>query len=485
MNSISNAFEKRFGSLPEKVLQFGEGNFLRAFADWYIEKANKSGVFCGSVVMVKPTASKINPHFAGQNSMYTVIERGRENMLKTDRATVVTSVSSFISAYDDCDELLRIAAAESISVIISNTTEAGIVYVSGEKFDDFPNVSYPAKLCRLLYERFRALGFSGGPLILPVELIEDNGVQLKKCVLAYAADWKLGADFEKYIEEDCKFCSTLVDRIVTGFPHKDYESICEKLGYCDKLMVACEPYNSWIIEGDENWKNIFPIDKVSGSVKWVKSIAPYRERKVKILNGAHTMSVPAAYLCGFDIVRDMMNDPDFSDYLNKGIEKEIIPTINMNVSELEQFKNSVFERFDNPFIDHKLLDISLNGVSKFKARCLPSLLQYIDMFGAAPPILSFALAALIRFYNGRFENGEFVSARGGEKYCIRDSHDVLTAFESAYKSQDPVNAVLADKSLWDMNLTKCADLADKVCKAFDDIENSGMRVVLKRVCGNE
>lgn len=486
MKSIKEAVEKRFKELPEKIIQFGEGNFLRAFADWFVEKANANGIFNGSVVLVKPTSRKARLDFNAQNSMYTVLERGRENGEKTDRSTVVTSISRFISAYNDSDELLKIAASEEISVVISNTTEAGITYVNGEKFEDFPNVSYPAKLCRLLYERFSKLGFGSGLLILPVELIEDNGVQLKKCVISYAEDWALGEDFVNYIEKDCKFCSTLVDRIVTGFPEKDYNSLCERLGYTDKLMVACEPYHSWIIEGKEEWKDRFPIDRISNCVQWVKSIAPYRERKVKILNGAHTMSVLAAYLCGFDIVRDMMHDSDFYDYLNLGIENEIIPTIDMDKAELEQFKNSVFERFDNPFIDHKLLDISLNSVSKFKARCLPSVLQYIEEFNTAPPLLSFALAALIRFYNGKFdENGDFVSYRSDEKYCIRDSEDVLKAFDSAFKTQDPVKRILADESLWGMDLTAVCDLADKVKAAFEDIETLGMRAALKKVCGNE
>lgn len=486
MKSVSESVKKRFADLPEKVIQFGEGNFLRAFADWFIEKANENGVFNGSVVIVKPTSRKARLDFAAQDCMYTVLERGRENGEKTDRSTVITSVSRFISAYDDCDELLKIASSENISVVISNTTEAGITYISGERFEDYPNVSYPAKLCRLLYERFSKLGFGSGLLILPVELIEDNGAQLKKCVLSYAADWELGDDFIRYVGNDCKFCSTLVDRIVTGFPENDYDSLCERLGYTDNLMVACEPYHSWIIAGKVEWKDIFPLHRISDCVKWVNSIAPYRERKVKILNGAHTMSVHAAYLCGFDIVRDMMHDPDFSDYLNIGIENEIIPTIDMDKTELEQFKNSVFERFDNPFIDHKLLDISLNSVSKFSARCLPSVLQYVEKFDTAPPLLSFALAALIRFYNGKFdENGDFVSYRAGEKYCIRDSEDVLKAFDSAFRTQDPVKSLLADKLLWGTDLTAVCDLADTVKAAFDDIETLGMRAALKKVCGNE
>ncbi len=486
MIKITDQHLKDYSALPPRVLQFGEGNFLRAFADFFIQKCNERSLFCGSVVMVKPTSSRPRLDFNAQDCRYTVLERGLENGSRTDRSTVVTSVSSYISAYDDADRLLRAASMSDISVIISNTTEAGIVYVKGERIEDFPSVSYPAKLCRLLYERFSRLGPGSGPLILPVELIENNGAVLKKCVLQYASDWRLGREFEEYVHKDCKFCSTLVDRIVTGFPQKDCKEIFEKLGYTDDLAVACEPYISWIIEGDESWKEIFPADKLFSSVKWVGDITPYRERKVKILNGAHTMSVLAAYLCGYKIVRDMMEDPDFSEFLERAVECEIIPTVDMDKTELSEFKNSVFERFRNPFIDHKLLDISLNSVSKYKARCLPSIFDYIEKFGSAPSLLSFSLAALIKFYNGSFDSkGDFVSFSSGEEYRIRDSKDILEAFLSAYRTDDPVFEIMKNKEIWGRDLTAAGDLYTKVHACFNDINDLGMRCALRKVLGHE
>lgn len=248
MENISAVYEKKFAMLPEKVLQFGEGNFLRAFADWYIELSNRSGIFNGSVVIAKPTSRKAKLDFEKQNCVYTVAVRGRENGRVVEKYDVITSVSRFISAYDNYNELIEIAKSSDLEIIISNTTEAGIVYVENERLEAAPDFSYPAKLTALLYERFKALGFGSGLLILPVELIENNGTELKKCVLKYAADWKLGADFEAYIDKDCKFCSTLVDRIVTGFPDKDYPQLSSRLGYEDNLLVACEPYHSFIIE---------------------------------------------------------------------------------------------------------------------------------------------------------------------------------------------------------------------------------------------
>ena len=236
-------------SLPVKVLQFGEGNFLRAFADWYIEMANRKNVFNGRILIAKPTNRGSVERFNNQKCFYTVLSQGIEDGETAENADVISSVADCISCYDDCDKLLLCAESTDLKVVISNTTEAGIVYVSGERFSDFPDVSFPAKLTAFLYRRFIKLGFGSGLLILPVELIENNGKVLKKCVLKYSEDWNLGDDFKNYVENDCKFCSTLVDRIVTGFPDNEYKKIIEKLGYEDNLLVACEPYHCWIIEG--------------------------------------------------------------------------------------------------------------------------------------------------------------------------------------------------------------------------------------------
>ncbi len=486
MKDIKDLQLNNYSRMPQKVLQFGEGNFLRAFFDFIVQKLNENNMFCGSVVMVKPTSSKCRLDFESQNNIYFVLERGLENGNTVDRSTPISSISCFLSAYENANELLDIASSSELSVIVSNTTEAGIVYVSGEKFSDYPNVSYPGKLCRLLYERFSVFGRSSAPLILPVELIENNGAVLKSIVLRYADEWTLGSDFISYVRDDCKFCSTLVDRIVTGFPQNDAQSVFEKLGCEDKLAVACEPYISWVIEGREEWKDIFPAHKIFESVKWVDDISPYRERKVKILNGAHTMSVLAAYLCGYKIVRDMMHDDDFSLYLNSAIDNEIIPTINMEKSELEDFKSSVFERFCNPFIDHKLLDISLNSVSKFRARCLGTILQYIEKNGTAPKLLSFAFAALIKFYDGSFEeNGDFIAKSDFGDYCVRDSKEVLSQFEYAHKTEDPVYEILKNENMWGSDLTSISDLYSKVAECYNDVEKFGVRQALRKVLANE
>lgn len=485
MINICEAENKKYQQLPEKVLQFGEGNFLRAFADWYVEKANEKNLFSGRVVIAKPTNRGTTHRLSAQNCFYTVVSRGRENGCVIENTDVISSVSRIISCYDDFDELLSVSESPDLSVVISNTTEAGIVYVKGEMPENAPYVSFPAKLTVCLYNRFKKLGFGSGPLILPVELIEDNGRVLKQCVLNYAEEWKLEKDFIQYLNDDCKFCSTLVDRIVTGFPAEEFEKLSSGLGYEDNLLVACEPYHSWIIEGRKEWKEIFPVYKIDGSVVWTDALPVYRERKVKILNGAHTMSVLAAYLGGYDIVRDMMHNDLFNNYIRKGLLEEIIPTINLPKEECEAFAAAVLERFDNPFINHKLLDISLNSVSKFKARCLCSVLDYKNLTGKLPEILVFGLAALIVFYNGRYdENGDFVGTRAGEKYLIQDLREVTDFFEAAYQTGDVVQAVLSNKKFWDIDLTETDGLYNMVKDYFEDINHLGIIRAVKKVVNN-
>ncbi len=486
MKNLSEIKSKEFQSLPVKVLQFGEGNFLRAFADWYIEKANRMGVFNGRVLIAKPTDRGSAKQLTAQNCFYTVLSRGRDGGKIIEDSDVISSVSECISCYDDCGRLLASAESPEISVVISNTTEAGIVYNNGEKLSDFPYVSFPAKLTAVLYHRYKTLGRGSGLLILPVELIENNGKALLNCVLRYADDWKLGDDFINYLTDDCKFCSTLVDRIVTGFPSDEYESITKKLGYEDNLLVACEPYHSWIIEGREEWKNIFPVHLADSSVVWTNDLSAYRERKVKILNGAHTMSAPAAYLCGFDIVRDMMRNPYFSAYIKKGLFNEILPTLKLPYDESKAFADAVFERFDNPFIDHRLLDISLNSVSKYKTRCLPSVLDYKEMTGKLPKVLIFSLAALLVFYNGAYdENGDFYAERNGIKYRIRDSRAVTDFFYDAYKSEDVVGKVLSNRDFWDVDLTEIDGMYNAVRHYFDILEKQSIKNAVKRLVADE
>jgi len=463
--------------LPEKVLQIGEGNFLRAFADWMINTMNNAGVFNGSVVISQPIARGMSEMLNAQDCVYTVLMRGIEDGKVVEKAEVITSVSRCINPYEDFNTLLDVARNPEIKVIISNTTEAGIAYHEGDKPTDMPPQSYPAKMTVMLHERYLALGAGSDSsiLILPVELIERNGDNLKKIVLQYATEWGFEPEFIDWLKTEVCFANTLVDRIVSGFPRDEINEICEKLGYEDNMLVTCEPFHSWVIEAPKKWAEVIPFDKVGLHVIWTDDMTPYRTRKVRILNGAHTVSVLAAYLSGYNIVREMLEDKTFNRYLKSVLNNEIIPNIKLPREELDSFAAAVLERFSNPFIKHKLLDISLNSVSKFKARCLDSLLEYTESRKELPDILCFGFAALMEFYKGEMRDGRYYGKRNGEEYEIRDNADVLAFFNDAWKQGGVVKKVLSNTAFWGRNLLEVPGLEEKIEGYLSKIEKNGMR----------
>ncbi|MFO7161220.1 MAG: tagaturonate reductase [[Clostridium] cellulosi] len=475
MKNIKETVTKK--DLPEKVLQIGEGNFLRAFADWMINTMNNAGVFNGSVVISQPIARGMSEMLNAQDCVYTVLMRGIEDGKVVEKAEVITSVSRCINPYEDFNTLLDVARNPEIKVIISNTTEAGIAYHEGDKPTDMPPQSYPAKMTVMLHERYLALGAGSDSaiLILPVELIERNGDNLKKIVLQYATEWGFEPEFIDWLKTEVCFANTLVDRIVSGFPRDEINEICEKLGYEDNMLVTCEPFHSWVIEAPKKWAEVIPFDKVGLHVIWTDDMTPYRTRKVRILNGAHTVSVLAAYLSGYNIVREMLEDKTFNRYLKSVLNNEIIPNIKLPREELDSFAAAVLERFSNPFIKHKLLDISLNSVSKFKARCLDSLLEYTESRKELPDILCFGFAALMEFYKGEMRDGRYYGKRNGEEYEIRDNADVLAFFNDAWKQGGVVKKVLSNTAFWGRNLLEVPGLEEKIEGYLSKIEKNGMR----------
>lgn len=474
---INQKHEKTFSDLPVKVLQIGEGNFLRAFADWIIESANRKGVFNGSVVISQPIENGLADLLNEQNCVYTVLMRGKENGEVVENAEIITSVKECINPYKDYEKLIQTACLPSLEVIISNTTEAGISYHEGDLLTDRPPFSFPAKMAALLYARYKAFNGdkSKGLLILPVELIEKNGDNLYKLVLKYADEWKLEAKFKDWLADSCCFANTLVDRIVTGYPRDEIDELCEKYGYKDNCFVTCEPFLFWAIECDPKWAERFSVDKIGFNIIFSKDITAYKTRKVRILNGAHTLSVLGAYHCGYDIVLEMMNDEVFRRFITKAMFEEIIPTIDLPFDELSSFANAVIERFDNPFIKHRLLDISLNSVSKYKARCLCSLLDFVKEQNKLPQALTLGLAALIYFYKGEFENGKYLGTRNGERYEIKDDAEVLSFMHSAWQSDDPVFEVLSNKAFWGVDLTQIEGLRACVNQNLKAIIEKGFK----------
>ena len=465
---------------PEKILQFGEGNFLRAFADYLVDVMNEQGLFDGSVVICQPIKAGLCDLINEQNGIYTLMLRGRENGEATEKTRVIKSVSRCIDPYRDFNALLEIARSEDLKIIISNTTEAGIVFSEADKFEDTPPASYPGKLTRFLFERFTH--FKGSDesalYLLPVELIDNNGTELKKCVKQFADMWNLGKDFSDWLDK-CSFSNTLVDRIVTGHPKKDIDEFYNKLGYIDPLLDTAEPFFFWAIEEKDGLNKIFPADKSGLGAVFCPDISGYKMRKVRILNGAHTVSVLGAYLSGFDIVRDMMNDEAFNKFIITTLKEEVIPYIPLPEKEKEDFALSVLERFNNPFIDHRLLDISLNSVSKFKARCLPSLLDNAKN-KSFPKRLFFGLACLIEFYNGKFNSdGAFVNERNGKEYEIKDNPEVLEFFNSVNLHSDKISEILKNTDFWGCDLTEIPGASEFVENCCEAIKINGVKTALE------
>ena len=370
-----------------------------------------------------------------QDGVYTLAMRGAENGQPVENIEVITSVSRCINPYENYEDLMEIARSADLEVVVSNTTEAGIAYHEGDQLTDRPPVSFPAKVTAFLYERYKA--FNGDPqkglLFLPVELIDNNGAELKRIVLQYAQEWKLGQDFISWVSTANEFTSTLVDRIVTGYPRDEVSYFEEKLGYKDNIIDTSELFNLWVIEGDKKWADKLPVHKTDANVIWTDDVKPYKKRKVRILNGAHTSTVLAAYLAGFNIVGDFMKDDTVRTFMNDVIYKEVIPTLDLPKEELESFAAAVNDRFANPYIKHNLLDIALNSCSKFNARCLPSLLGYVEEKGELPKCLTFSLAAFIKFYQGEWKDGVYTGTRkDGTQYPLRDDEAVIRFFADTW-----------------------------------------------------
>ena len=485
MRSINDTIEKKYGNYPEKVLQFGEGNFLRAFVDWMIDKANRDGIYRGSIVLCQPIAQGLKDMINAQDGVYTLAMRGAESGQPVENIEVITSVSRCINPYENYEDLMEIARSANLEVVVSNTTEAGIAYHEGDRLTDRPPVSFPAKVTAFLYERYKA--FNGDPqkglLFLPVELIDNNGAELKRIVLKYAEEWELGQEFTEWVNTANEFTSTLVDRIVTGYPRDEISYFEEKLGYKDNIIDTSELFNLWVIEGDKKWADKLPVHKTDANVIWTDDVKPYKKRKVRILNGAHTSTVLAAYLAGFDIVGDFMKDDTVRTFMNDVIYKEVISTLDLPKEELESFAAAVNDRFANPYIKHNLLDIALNSCSKFNARCLPSLLGYVEEKGELPKCLTFSLAAFIKFYQGEWKDGVYTGTRkDGTQYPLRDDEAVIRFFADAWAENDAektAESVLSNKDFWSgKDLTEVPGLKDAVAGYLKEMDKKEIKKIM-------
>lgn len=407
----------------EKIIQFGEGGFLRGFVDWMLQIVNEKTDFDGKVVVVQPIEKGMCDMLSAQDCKYTHICRGSEGV-DTRKIDVI---SRCVKPYEDFDSYIALAEIPSMRFIVSNTTEAGIVFSSDDKITDAPAVTFPAKVTQLLKKRFD-LGLNGF-VFLPCELIDKNGATLKNVILQYADLWELGEDFKNWVENDNIFCNTLVDRINTGFPRDEKID----LGYEDNMLNTSEYFHLWVIDGYKQLCAEIPFDKCDLNVIVTEKLEMYRTRKVRILNGAHTSLVPYALLEGFDTVKSCVDDEKMLAHIKSCVFDEIIPTLDLPKEELIEYANSVITRFSNPYIKHYLSSIALNSVSKFKVRVLPSILEYIKRYDKMPETLIFSFAKLIDFYRTDMTN---------------DDKDVCDFMKTA-----SVEEILANKSLWDEDLT--------------------------------
>ncbi len=472
---------------PEKVLQFGEGGFLRAFVDYFFDLANEKHGFGGKVAVVQPIAQGMSERINEQEGLYTLYLRGFQDGKTVNERRVISCVSRCINPYADYRAYLDCAHNPELRYIVSNTTEAGIAYDEGSTFEQTPPVTFPAKLTRFLYERYLAFGKEKGKgmIILSCELIDNNGQELRRCVEKYIDQWKLEDGFRKWVEEENLFCSSLVDRIVTGYPRAEAEKLNAENGWEDQLIDTGEIFGAWVIEGPEWLAEELPFCDGELPVIVTADHKPYKQRKVRILNGAHTTMVTGAYLAGQDIVRECMKDEDISSYMNKALYEEIIPTLTLPEKELKDFAASVRERFANPFIDHQLLSITLNSVSKWRARCMPSLKGYMDKFGRVPACLAMGLSCLTAFYRGnRMEEGALIAERpGGGTYAVKDDAKVLEFFlqHSGDEPRKLAHEVMANTEFWGEDLTKLPGLEKAVADGLEKVLKDGARAALKSV----
>ena len=475
--------------MPERIIQFGEGNFLRAFVDWIVWNMNQKTNFNGSVVIVQPIERGMVDWLNGQDCLYHVNLQGRLNGEAVNTLERIDVVSRALNPYSQNPAFMALAEQPEIRFVISNTTEAGIAFDDTCKFTDAPASSYPGKLVQLLFHRYQT--FDGDPtkglIIMPCELIFLNGHHLKECIYKYIELWKddFGADYEGFKEWFTKYnyvCATLVDRIVPGFPRKEIKEIQQKIGYKDNLVVQAEIFHLWVIEKAENMtcdelRAEFPAEKAGLHVLIAESEKPYHERKVTLLNGPHTVLSPVTYLSGVNIVRDACNHPVLGKYIHKVQFEELMETLNLPMDELKQFAADVLERFNNPYVDHQVTSIMLNSFPKFQARDLPGVKTYLERKGELPQGLVFGLAAIITYYKGGVrEDGAEIVPNDDQKIM-----DLLKELWATGDTQKVTDGVLSAEFIWGEDLHNIEGLAELVKKDLDLIQEKGMLEAVKTI----
>ena len=462
----------------EKVIQFGEGNFLRAFIEWIIWKTNQKTDFNGSVVVVQPIEKGMVSWLNEQDGLYHLNLQGLQDGKPVDSVDLIDVISRGLNPYEDFGAYMALAEQPEIRFVISNTTEAGIAFDPACKLDDKPASSYPGKLTQLLYRRYQY--FKGdakkGLIIFPCELIFENGKHLKECIRQYIKLWNLGEEFSAWFENACGVYSTLVDRIVPGYPRDTAAQLCERAGYDDHLLDKAEIFHLWVIEAPKEVAAEFPADKAGLHVLFVPSEAPYHERKVTLLNGPHTVLSPVGYLSGLNTVKECCEDPEVGQFVKKVMYDELLPTLNLPKEELLQFANDVMERFRNPFVKHFVTSIMLNSFPKFKTRDLPGLKTYLERKGELPKGLVLGLAGICTYYKG--------GKRGEDEIVPQDDEKIVALLKNLWATGDVrkvAEGVLADDFIWGENLNAIPGLTDLLAADLALIQAKGMREAVKSI----
>lgn len=475
MEKLNRTTASRPDARVEKIIQFGEGNFLRAFIDWIVWKTDQKTDFNASVVVVQPIEKGLVDVLNEQEGLYHLNLQGIDEGKPVDSVEMIDVISRGINPYRDFEDYLRLAEQPEIRFVISNTTEAGIAFDPSCRLEDRPALSYPGKLTQLLYHRFETFGgdMGKGLIIFPCELIFENGKHLKECIRKYISLWNLGEDFSNWFENACGVYSTLVDRIVPGYPKDTADQLKERTGFDDRLLDKAEIFHLWVIEAPQEVAAEFPADKAGLHVLFVPSEAPYHERKVTLLNGPHTVLSPVGYLSGLDTVRECCEDEVVGKFVNKVMYEELMETLNLPKDELKKFADDVKDRFVNPYVKHFVTSIMLNSFPKFRTRDLPGIKTYLERRGELPQGLVFGLAAITTYYRG--------GKRGEDEIVPNDDPRIMATLEGLWQSGDfrsVAVGVLADDFIWGENLNNIPGLTDLLEKDLALIAEKGMRAAV-------
>jgi len=478
MERLSRKTAPQAKTYTEKVIQFGEGNFLRGFIEWIIWNTNKKTDFNGSVVVVQPIDKGMVDVLNEQDCLYHLNLQGMQNGKSVDTVEMIDVISRGLNPYADFQAYLKLAEQPEMRFVISNTTEAGIAFDPSCKFTDKPALSYPGKLVQLLYHRFEYFkgDMSKGFIIFPCELIFENGKHLKECIREYIKFWNLGEEFSNWFENACGVYSTLVDRITPGYPRDTVAELTERIGVEDKLLDKAEIFHLWVIEAPKEVAKEFPADKAGLNVLFVPSEAPYHERKVTLLNGPHTVLSPVGYLSGLNTVKECCEDPEIGKFVRKVMYDELMQTLNLPMDELQKFADDVMERFRNPFVKHFVTSIMLNSFPKFRTRDLPGVKVYLERKGELPQGLVMGLAGICTYYKG--------GKRGEDEIVPNDDQKIMDLLKELWATGScakVAEGVLAAQFIWDEDLNKIPGLTALLTKDLELVQAKGMREAVKTI----